>query len=426
MLSLEEEIKDQIQASGPIPFSRFMETALFFPKLGYYSSGNRIGQNGDYYTSPASHPLFAKLLGIQFQQMWVCLGKPPQFNIVEVGAGSGILHEDLVTSFGFLSRAFQESVRYIPIDRCRPTNLQPDWVQSSGIPLRNIVGCVISNELFDSFPVHRFQIHQNRIFEIYVNYSDGEFVEVIDEPSQSLIENLALWPSGCSFPDGFRGEVSVGIDQWFSEVRLALDKGFILTLDYGGTTEENFKLGKKNGTIQCYYDHTVTSKPLIRIGKQDITAHVNFSRLSKSGRQKGFTDIGYTTQREFLINLGANAYIKALSAQARMAYDGPSSPKSSKPLPKERLDQNTYFANRMGMETLLHRDGLGNFKVLCQGIGTGQPTLWGFHKDNSHYTRLHLSIPSLKVPMKDRRHTPLLEGRYPHLVTDSPTRWDER
>ena len=291
MLPLEEEIKDQIRLNGPIPFSRFMETALFFPKLGYYASGNRIGQNGDYYTSPVSHPLFAKLLSIQLEQMWDYMGQPSQFDVVEVGAGSGILHDDLVRSFKSLGRSFQDSVRYIPIDRCRPLTHKPNWIQSNGIPLRNVVGCVISNELFDSFPVHRFQFHENRIFEIYVNYSGGEFVEVIDEPSQSLKENSSLWRTAYNFPDGFRGEVSAGIDQWFSEVGLALDKGFILTLDYGGTTEENFSPDKKNGTIQCYYRHTVTSRPLIRIGRQDITAHVNFSRLSDAGKRKGFIEL---------------------------------------------------------------------------------------------------------------------------------------
>ena len=49
-------IASEIISSGPIPFVRFMELALYHPKYGYYmrppeSGTERIGWSGDFYTS---------------------------------------------------------------------------------------------------------------------------------------------------------------------------------------------------------------------------------------------------------------------------------------------------------------------------------------------------------------------------------------
>ena len=53
--------------SGWIPFSRFMELALYCPVYGYYEQEQDIiGRRGDFYTSVSVGSLFGELLAWQF------------------------------------------------------------------------------------------------------------------------------------------------------------------------------------------------------------------------------------------------------------------------------------------------------------------------------------------------------------------------
>ena len=73
-------------------FARFMELALYHEPWGYYSSGpERIGAEGDFYTSPVAHPAFGALLTVQLAGMWEMMGKPSPFHVVELGAGTGVM-----------------------------------------------------------------------------------------------------------------------------------------------------------------------------------------------------------------------------------------------------------------------------------------------------------------------------------------------
>src|SRR5262245_14733032 len=95
-LLLSEIIKNKIQKEGPISFHDFMEMALYYPGLGYYSSsGNRIGENGDYYTSPYLSNIYGNVLAKQFEEMWQ-LTEKGDFTIVEYGAGPGSLSADIL------------------------------------------------------------------------------------------------------------------------------------------------------------------------------------------------------------------------------------------------------------------------------------------------------------------------------------------
>jgi SAM-dependent MidA family methyltransferase len=178
----------------------------------------------------------------------------------------------------------------------------------------------------------------------------------------------------------------------------------VLTIDYGGTVKELYSPQREGGTLRCHYQHVVSGNAYVRVGRQDITAHVDFTAMKASGDRCGLEVLGYTTQREFLKYLGATTYLEALAQNSR----------TQSPYKSGELPQREYLANRMGMQELLQPEGLGNFKVMAQGKGISTDDLWGFTPDNPHQASLQRDIDSLNVPHLTPEHTPLLEGKYPH------------
>jgi len=346
--------------------------------------------------------------------MWESLGKPSTFTVLEAGAGNGILARDIVQAAQATSPEFFQALRYIALDYAAPKNLAPglspgpssnfDCLAAANLPIKGLVGCIITNELLDAFPVHRFRVHDDYILEVFVDVSDDGFVEVLQEPSNPLITERVLAAIDEMLPDGYKGEVCLRTDEWLTEASSALERGFVLTIDYGGTAKELYSPQREGGTLRCHYQHVVSGNAYVRVGRQDITAHVDFTALKATGDICGLEVLGYTTQREFLQNLGATTYVEALAknSRAQSSYDLGSIPRRQ------------YMANRMGMQELLQPEGLGNFKVMAQGKGVSTDDLWGFTPGNPHQARLQNELDTLHVPLLTSTHTPLLEGKYPH------------
>lgn len=453
MHPVEARIRETIRRHGPIPFSRFMELSLFSPLGGYYATAEAVGARGDYYTSPTAHPLFGRLLATQIEQMWALLGRPDPFTVVEAGAGTGLLARDIVAGCVALDPRLARALRYVALDRVRPPggDLLPAGASrlvAQGLPLRGIVGCVLSNELFDCFPVHRFQVQGGRPMEVYVGLVEDELGEVLDEPSDPEVARRVRAATGDGLPEGYRGEVCLGLDPWAAEVAGALDRGFVISVDYGGAAEELYAPHRARGTLRCYYRHTVSGNPYVRVGRQDITAHVDFSELGHAGERHGLTTLGYGTQHDFLRNLGADSFFEALARRARRGANEapgrgtgessldarvpggratrPEHDQGGQPPPapeRRRMTQGEYQANRMAMAGLLDPQGLGGFRVLIQGKGIGEPTLWGFDPDNSHRHSLAERLDALEAPVRSETHTPLMEGRYPHAAFEADWGW---
>ena len=159
-----------------------MEAALYDPRGGYYTGA---GPDADYYTSPAAHPAFGALVAVQLSRMWDALGRPGCFTAVEMGAGGGLLARDVVSYARRAPTPFAGALRYVTVDRARPSQAVDAvrHVDASGMPVADVVGCVLSNELLDAFPVHRFEIQSGRVLEVYVVVRGGRFAEELDEPS---------------------------------------------------------------------------------------------------------------------------------------------------------------------------------------------------------------------------------------------------
>ena len=401
---VEGDIKKLIAERGKITFAQFMEMALFSPRGGYYTSEEHRKER-DYYTAPVAHPVFGALVALQLEQMWELMGSPSPFYVLEVGAGGGVLARDILAYSSGLPSAFFNALEYIGIDYEPPLNSQMDAqpIRVSGLPFRDVVGCVLSNELLDAFPVHRFTIQEDNLKEVYVTLEEGEFAEVIDEPSTPRLDHR-LSGLGLDLPEGFQGEINLAMDDWIEEISHVLKRGFVLTIDYGHRANDLYSLERSRGTLRCYYRHVLEGNPYRRIGRQDITAHVDFTSLMRSGEEHGLASAGFTTQREFLQNLGFSRFLDSLG--------------------ERQLSRRERDANRMGMQELVKAGEMGDFKVFSQAKGLDYAiSLLGFDTDSSLRgdDRLYKKLPPL--PLLSPEHLDLMAGRYPHLSWEWEGLW---
>ena len=373
--AVDREIRDLIQKNRRITFARFMQACLYSPNGGFYSArGNRISAH--FGTSPTSHPVFGALIARQLEQMWHLLEDPPVFYVIEVGSGDGLLAQSIVNACRRMDPRFAQALYYVTAD------YEPSWLQSPdhtfdganatgdsasssrqdailGVQrvkteglgaFRNVVGCILCNELIDNFPVHRFAIQGGRVKEVFVTSAGGNLTEVLDEPSSPRIEKR-LTGLGLSLPEGYRGEVNLAMEDWTGQISRALDRGFILTIDYGQLAPDLYSPQNAQGTLVCYHRHVAGSDPYQHIGQQDITCQVDFTSLMRMGDRHGLATVGYGLQSQFLTNLGFSSFLDALQTQGQSAA-------------RTEL-------NHIAMMTLVDSNEYGGFKVLAQSKGNG-------------------------------------------------------
>ena len=293
-------IADRIYTKGPIPFDIFMELALYSDD-GYYAGKNKIGISGDYYTSPTLHPIFAAFISVQLIYLWEYLGKPYPFNVIELGCGTGVLSKDIINSLTALDNGIVDGLRYIAVDRVSP-NVPLDkveFIQSDLPPPIEGVGVVIANELFDAFPVKRFEIISGVPHEILVSISkDNELIEITspDPFDPSIVEYIVK----LDLPEGYRGVLNSNLSQYFEALNKTLDKGFFITFDYGYEEQDYYSRDRSGKHIQTYFKHVDGLRILDNVGEQDITSHVNFTSVVDSGEKHGFESVILKSQSDWL------------------------------------------------------------------------------------------------------------------------------
>ena len=405
--AVDQEIRDLIHKNGRITFAQFMQVCLYSPRGGFYSSrGNRISTH--FGTSPTSHPVFGALIIRQLEQMWHLLGDPPVFHVIEVGSGDGALAQSIVHACWRMAPRLAQVLYYVAADYeprwlpspdhtfawenrtddgMSPATVSAEGRQLNGAPspsrrdailgvqrvkteglraFRNVVGCILCNELIDNFPVHRFAIQSGRVKEVFVTLAGGNLTEVLDEPSSPRIEerltSLGLFPATASaegrqlngapsLTEGYRGEVNLAMEDWMGQLSRALARGFILTIDYGQLATDLYAPQNNQGTLVCYHRHVVSSDPYQHIGQQDITCQVDFTSLMRLGARHGLATVGYILQRQFLANLGFASHLEALQTQG--------------------LSAARTALSRMAMMALVDPEEYGDFKVLAQAKGHG-------------------------------------------------------
>ncbi|MFB2980808.1 class I SAM-dependent methyltransferase [Microseira sp. BLCC-F43] len=384
-----------------ITFAEYMDLVLYHPQQGYYATNAaHIGPQGDFFTSPHLGSDFGELLAEQFVNMWEILGKPSPFTLGEMGAGQGILAADILKYLQLQYPDFFNVLEYIIVEKSigikreqqqRLQGLPLKWCALEEIPNDSIIGVVFSNELVDAFPVHLFVIEQGQLREIYVSQSligidpivipppsyaldmvapdrsiplnltqsseKKGFVEVTGEPSTpKLAEYFQLvgiqLPSS-AYPDGYRSEVNLAALDWVSMVSNKLKQGYLLTIDYGYSADRYYTPARQQGTLQCYYRHRHHDNPYVNIGRQDITAHVDFTALERWGELCGLQKVGFVKQEFFLMALGLGSRMASLS-----------SIDATNPQAIHQVLQ-----RREALHQLINPMGLGGFGVLVQSKG---------------------------------------------------------
>jgi SAM-dependent MidA family methyltransferase len=307
---LSEIIIGRIKNEGPISFRDFMEMALYYPELGYYNSiQNKIGADGDFYTSANLSASFGAMIGRQIEEMWQILEKKP-FKIVEYGAGTGLLCHDIL-DYLKNNAPLYENLNYCIIEKSASMReiqkmhlLEKVSWYSSIQEIPEIDGCILSNELIDNFSVHQV-IMQDQLMEIWVDYQDS-FVEVLKPANEELTDYFDALD--VHLPKGFRTEVNLEALSWIKEVAQFLHQGYAITIDYGSLSSELYKNHRSCGTLLCYHKHQKNDNPYQFIGEQDITTHTNFSALSHWGLKSGMECCGIVDQASFLLGLGIKEY----------------------------------------------------------------------------------------------------------------------
>ena len=364
-------ISSEIIRNGPIPFVRFMELALYHPQFGYYmrqpdgADHERIGWSGDFYTSSDVYPILGRALAAQARQMDELVGCPTPFMIVEMGAGKGFLARDCLAAIHAEQDDFASRVRYVLIERSpamqalQRQHLAP-WLHEPGIVTwiegldalapQSVTGLFFSNELVDAFPVHRIHVTAGQTEELCVDYRDGQFVECLKPLSTTALAQY-LQKLHTTWPEGYRTEVNLHAMDWMEQVAQRINRGFVVTIDYGHTAHDLYGPERKNGTFLCYFQQLTNEDPFIRVGEQDMTAHVDFSSLAATGENQGLHVTGFTNQMSFLLGLGVEEMIGELEPESQ------------------------EFQAALH---LLKPDGMGRtFKVLVQHKGLSHPELDG-------------------------------------------------
>lgn len=375
--ALREIILGRIREQGRLTFADYMRACLYEPGLGYYTSpGRKVGAEGDFYTSSNVHQVFGRLIAREISRMWEAMAAPDRFDIVEAGAGNGRLARDILDTLAEINPVLYDALTY------RLVEAEPSLQESQRDMLGShapraawhtpadlaegrfpFTGCLLSNELLDSFPVHLVEMTPSGLQEVFVTANGDEFAEVLDLPSTPELEEY-LARLGVGLLAGQRAEINLAAPRWLEGAARSLARGFVITIDYGYTAAELFAPLRKNGTLLCYYRHTVEENPYIRVGMQDMTTHVDFTTLITRGEELGLTKVWFGEQYRFL--MGAGMLEEMMALEARAATE------------EERLK-----SRLMLKKLILPEGGMGDtFKVLIQSKGVDAPQLlcmreWG-------------------------------------------------
>ncbi|HEX7606270.1 MAG TPA: SAM-dependent methyltransferase [Usitatibacter sp.] len=315
---LAEHIANTIVAEGEwIPFSRYMELALYAPGLGYYAAGARkFGSEGDFVTSPEISPMFAKCLALQAAQVLKDVGG----DILELGPGSGVFAADLweaLKEMGSLPRRYlllevspdlRERQRALLAQRFPAEMDRFEWIDRLPGKIR---GLVIANEVLDVVPcsmVHRDS--RGSYFEQGVILTEAGFAfEDQPLPDGELTRRAAtVCPPG---DYDYVSEINFAAEALVRTIASSLEAGVALFIDYGFPEREFYHPQRSMGTMRCHYRHRVHGDPFFMPGLQDITAHVDFSAMGRAAEQGGAEIFGFTTQAYFLISCGLAVLVSA-------------------------------------------------------------------------------------------------------------------
>ena len=309
------------QAGGWIPFSQYMEIALYAPSLGYYSGGARkFGGAGDFVTAPEMTPLFGQTLARCIAP--ILAASAPI--ITEAGAGTGKLAGDLLQALeamGQLPERYDILELSAELAERQRQHLQATvphlidrvhWL--SELP-ETLSGVILGNEVLDAMPVELVRWQRNTRQEVQrlgVSIETAENgVRFATTPppteqaaSPALIARIRALAEKYDWPDDYTTEIPEAGPAWVTTLAQRLTQGALLLIDYGFPRHEFYHHERTGGTLMCHYRHRAHPDPYYWPGLQDITTHVDFTSIAEAGFDAGLEVAGYCTQAGWLMDAG--------------------------------------------------------------------------------------------------------------------------
>lgn len=296
------------RAGGWIDFAHYMHLALYTPNLGYYSSNvTKFGSAGDFVTAPEISPLFAQALARQLVQILAVSSD----QILELGAGTGRLAAELLSELGRLGKfptsykilevsAHLQQLQRETLQLVLPEHLMQriEWLDC--LP-QTFSGLVLGNEVLDAIPVHIVHQQEASILERGVAWDGQNFIW---EDRVLPAGHLCDLANALSLPPHYISELCPAGSGLLASLASMLQTGAILFIDYGFSQREYYHPQRHQGTLMCHYRQYAHDDPFLYPGLQDITAHVDFTRLAETGLANGLELLGYCSQSQFLINCG--------------------------------------------------------------------------------------------------------------------------
>ena len=335
--SLGSRIREEISLDGMIPFSQYMEMALYEPGLGYYSAGlHKLGKSGDFITAPELGSLFAGCLANQVAELADSLGN---YDILEIGAGTGQLAADLLQELApdklpdhylVLERSADlQAVQRERIAAAAPGLLdRVEWLDQP--PTTPWQGVLIANEVLDALVVERFRMGKEGVEQLCVVQQDDQFTWASRQAPERLKLAVERVMAGLEtrLQSGYRSEINLNTAHWLNATTSQMERGLALFIDYGYPRAEFYLPERSDGTMMCHYRHRAHDDVFFWPGLQDITAWVDFTALAEAADTCELDVEGYTSQAMFLLGCGLDRILTghssngadgglALSAQAR-------------------------------------------------------------------------------------------------------------
>jgi SAM-dependent MidA family methyltransferase len=362
-------ITEEIRSSGRMTFARFMDLALYDPEAGFYTAtAGGPGRRADFLTAPESHPIFGWALARELEDVWRGLDRPGRFVVREHGAGSGALAAGILDGLRRSSSDLLGAIGYQALD-VSPARLTSLRSRLDAIGLGDhlepaddepAAGAVLANELLDALPVHRVEgATRGRLLERFVALAqtadDGAtatgrppFAIVLGPPSTPALA-ARLRAEGIHLEPGQPAEICLALDDWVAGAARPLERGLLLIIDYGYPATELYSAAR-GSTLRAYHGHRVHADPLVAIGRQDLTAHVDLTAVGRAAAGAGLESLGRTSQARFLAGLGLGDLLMAFQADPTTTLKG-------------------YLEARSSVIRMLDPRATGGFAVLRFGRG---------------------------------------------------------
>lgn len=303
-----------------ISFASYMEICLYAPEVGYYTSTRtKIGKDGDFYTSSNIGSVMGEMLGQSIMKMFRNRASKKQtLLLIEWGGGTGRLASQVLDEIKASDQELYSLTHYYSSEVSpHHQRIQKEQLANHHARiLSNLSGVgegayVIgwANELFDAFPCRRFRRGKQMLEELYVTWEAGNPQPIWIEVDEGHAMTCApIWQS---LQPNQQFERIVGLEEWFSQLGNQVSVDSLIIIDYGAELDELVAPHRMNGTFICYHNHRAADEPFLYPGEQDMTAHVDFTRVRQLAHQSGYADVEVVSQKQFLLEAGLLERIQA-------------------------------------------------------------------------------------------------------------------